>query len=585
MEFTKRYLGAGVYSLNAAALLLGAAGLLSRVLGILRDRLLASEFGAGRELDLYYAAFQIPDFMVTLFILGAGSAAILPIFQEYLARDKEGARNLISEITVFFLAGASAACILAFILAPYLINFIVPGFSEGEKESAAALTRIMILSPLFFGLSGIFSSVVQSFHRFFAFAAAPLLYNIGIIAGIIFFVPVLGIKGVAWGVILGALLHLGIMFATVKGLGFVPHPLSAFKFLRKAQPTKGEGLRWRGISRGVINVMRLSFPRVLSLSFSQITFVILVAMGSRLASGSIAVFQLAQNLYFLPIGIFGVSYSVAIFPRLSKFYLARDGTGFFRDFSLGIRAILFWIMPSAVLFLVLRAHIVRVALGAGEFSWEDTRLTAAVLAVFVFSMFAHAFISFLIKGFYALDNTRIPLFINLAASAVSISLAAIFIKILSGPSAFRDAIVFSARISDLPDVGVLGMAIGFSTGVLLNFFLLYFKLLRLAEKRFGGSYRFDFSPVIKITVSAGLAGLVAYGMRLSFAQTLPLISFGAVLAQGVIAGVVGFAVYFGALFLMKEEEMYALWGVLRRRLFRIGALPPQWDGDGGRPDV
>src|SRR3989344_4443042 len=429
-----RLINGSIYSVNAAALLLGAAGLLSRLLGIFRDRMLAERFGAGRELDLYYAAFQIPDFMVTLFILGAGSAAILPIFQEYLAKNKEEARNLISEITVFFLAGASLACMSAFILAPYLINFIVPGFSETERTTAALLTRIMILSPLFFGLSGIFSSVVQSFHRFFAYAVAPLLYNLGIIAGIMIFVPFWGVKGVALGVILGALLHLGIMFFTVKTLGFVPS--LAWYNLYQAR-----------IGAGVKRVLKLSFPRVLSLSFSQITGVILIAIGSTLSSGSIAIFQFAHNLYFFPIGIFGVSYSIAVFPRLSRAYLSGNGGEFFYELFSGMRSVLFWILPSAALFLVLRAHIVRVALGAGEFSWEDTRLTAAVLAVFVFSMFMHALISFLIKGFYALNNTKIPLLINIGASFISVVIAVIFTKVFAHQSAFRDFAVSLVRIS------------------------------------------------------------------------------------------------------------------------------------------
>ncbi len=571
MEFTKRYLSTGVYSVNAAALLLGAAGLFSRLLGIFRDRLLASEFGAGRELDLYYTAFQVPDFMVALFILGAGSAAILPIFQEYLLRDKEEARRLISELTSFFIGGAVLVALAAFVLAPFLIRLIAPGFSEEEKFTTGLLTRIMLVSPIFFGLSGIFSSVVQSFQRFLAYAVAPLLYNIGIIVGIVVFVPILGIKGLAFGVILGSLMHFGIMFLTVKELGFAPI-LDQWRH------------RFR-VSAGVKRIIKLSFPRVLSLSFSQITSMVLIALGSTLAVGSIAVFQLAQNLYFLPIGIFGVSYSVAVFPRLSRFYLARDAESFFSEFFLGIRSVLFWILPSVTLFLVLRAHIVRVALGAGEFSWEDTRLTAAVLGVFIFSMFAHSLISFLIKGFYALENTRVPLFINIGASAISIILALIFTKILSTPSAFTNFITVSARVSDMPDPRVLGLALGFSCGTLINFFLLCWGLKRLASERFGEYKKFPPASVLKIIFSALLAGGATYLARVSFAETLPLISFGMVLAQGAIAGIAGLAVYFGALFLMKEEGVYTLWGVLCRRLLSVGALPEQWDGDAGKPDT
>src|SRR3989344_5791787 len=320
-----KFLNGSVESINAAALLLGAAGLFSRVLGILGDRMLAERCGAGRELDIYYAAFQIPDFMVAVFILGAGSAAILPIFQDYLSRDKEEARNLISALTRFFVAGSVVSAGFAFLFAPWFVELMVPGFSVEERVTVTLLTRIMLLSPVFFGLSGIFSSVVQSFHRFLAYAIAPLLYNLGIIIGIAFLVPVWGVKALAFGVVLGSLMHLGIMLVTVRELGFAP------RFLFRPR-----------VGGGVARVIKTSFPRVISLSLAQLTGMILIALGSTLAAGSVSIFQLAQNLYFLPIGIFGVSYSVAVFPRLSRAYLLQDGRAFYRDFFSAVRSVLFW---------------------------------------------------------------------------------------------------------------------------------------------------------------------------------------------------------------------------------------------------
>ncbi len=548
---------------NAAALLLGAAGLLSRLLGILRDRLLASEFGAGRELDLYYAAFQIPDFMVMLFVLGAGSAAILPIFQEYLLRDKEEARRLIYDLSGFFLVGSILVAAFAFFTAPFLVEFIAPGFSVEDKSLTSTLTRLMLLSPIFFGLSGIFSSVVQSFQRFFVYALAPLLYNLGIIIGIFFFVPIFGILGLGWGVILGSLLHLGIHWLTVRELGF------------------SMSLGFGRISDGVRRVLRLSFPRVLSLSLSQLTGVVLIAFGSTLAEGSIAVFQLSQNLYFMPVGIFGISYAVALFPRLSRAYIAKEAKVFFDELHLGIRSILFWVMPTMVLFIVLRAHIVRVALGAGQFSWEDTRLTAALLAIFSLSLFANALMSLLIKGFYALENTWRPLFINLTSSLVSVISALSLVKLLGGGSGF--SLFFSAilRVSDLPDIRVMGLATGFAIGSFLNGVLLYGALRKLARERFGEEYKFSRGPLAKIIFSSLLAGGAAYFVRISFAETLPLISFATVLLQGALAGLVGFAVYFASLFLLQEEDVYSLRHLVRGRLFRLRSLPQHWDGELG----
>lgn len=550
-----------IHSLNAAALLLGAAGLLSRLLGILRDRLLASEFGAGRELDLYYAAFQIPDLMVMLFVLGAGSAAILPIFQEYLLRDREDAKRLISDLSSFFLVGSILVAALAFFTAPFLIELVAPGFSEEEKSLTSTLTRLMLFSPIFFGLSGIFSSVVQSFQRFLVYALAPLLYNLGIIIGIFFFVPIFGVLGLGWGVILGSLLHLGIHWLTVRELGF--------------SATIGFG----HISDGVRRVLGLSFPRVLSLSLSQLTGIVLIAFGSTLAEGSIAVFQLSQNLYFMPIGIFGISYAVALFPRLSRAYIAREAKVFFDELHLGIRSILFWVMPTLVLFIVLRAHIVRVALGAGQFSWEDTRLTAALLAILSVSLLTNALMSLLIKGFYALENTWRPLFINLVSSLVSVISALFLVKLLGGDSEFSLFLSLLLRVADLPDIRVMGLAAGFAIGSFLNGVLLYTALKNLARERFGKEYRFPRGPLVKIFFSSLLAGGTAYLVRISFAHTLPLISFTTVLLQGTLAGLAGFTVYFAALFLLQEEDVYSLRQLIRGRFFRLRSLPQHWDGE------
>lgn len=556
-----RLINGAINSVNAAALLLGAAGLLSRLLGVLRDRLLAGTFGAGRELDAYYAAFQIPDFMNVLFLLGGAGAAVLPIFQEHLARDRKEAHRLISDITTLFFAGAIVIAGITFLLVPVILTFTVPGFMGEERALTAMLTRLMLVSPIIFGISNILSAVVQSFKRFWAYALAPVLYNLGIILGIIAFVPLFGVVGLAGGVIAGALFHLGIQLWTVRQLGFAPQ------------------LIFRGLTNGVKQVARLSFPRVLSISLSQLTLLLIIAIGSTLEQGSIAIFQLAQNLYYLPIGVFGISYAVAIFPRMSQSYIRRDGQEFFRELFTGIRSILFWLAPATVLFIVLRAHIVRVALGAGAFSWEDTRLTAAVLAVFALSLFTGGLVTFFIKGFYALENTWRPLVINIFASGLSLALALLFVQLLRTPSALIAQIAVLLRVADLTDIRVVGLAAGFSLGSIINTWLLFRALHGLAVRRFNKCQFFPTGEFFKIISSSLLAGGAAYFVRVSFAQTLPLITFSRVLAQGFIAGAVGLAVYFGLLLILKEETVYALFATIRRQLIGIKALPQSWDGE------
>ena len=214
------FLNYEILNIHAAALVLGAAGLLSRLVGVLRNRLLFAEFGAGRELDIYYAAFQIPDFMAVLFLLGAASAAVLPIFQEYLTTDKKKAQEFIAALAGLFFLGSAAAALAAFFTAPFAVRFVAPGFSPQEQAFTATLARIMLLSPILFGLSGIFSVVVQSYRLFFVYALAPILYNLGIILGIVLLVPIFGVPGLGMGVVLGAAAHFGLQLGAAASRGF-----------------------------------------------------------------------------------------------------------------------------------------------------------------------------------------------------------------------------------------------------------------------------------------------------------------------------------------------------------------------------
>jgi len=550
-----------ISSVHAAALLIGSAALISRLLGMLRNRLLAAHFGAGRELDIYFAAFQIPDFMATLFLLGAGSAAILPVFQEYMRDNREKAHHLISSLQTSFLIASSIVVGVVFFFVPVLLQVTVPGFSNSERMLTVMLTRIMLLSPIFLGLSSIFSSVIQSFQRFFAYALAPIFYNLGIIMGIVFFVPAFGIMGLGMGVVLGAILHLIIQLVAISRIGMRPRFVIS------------------NLSGGIKKVLSLSLPRVLSLSLVQVTVVGLTALGSTLHVGSISVFELSQDLYFVPIALIGVSYSVVLFPRLSEAFLNRNAESFYRELFLGIRTIVLWMAPTIALFIVLRAHIVRVTLGAGLFSWEDTRLTAASLAVLSVAMIAGSITPLLIKAFYALEKTWAPLFINIFASAFSIISAIIFSRALANPSEFTIFTLAALRIADLPSANMLGLSMGFTAGLLLDNILLYIALRRAATYVFKSKPSFPLISMASICIAACVAGFGAYFVRLSFTQTLPLITLARVLLQGFVAGIMGLAIYIALLMLLKNEDITGVRKSLTRRLITLRVLPKSWDGE------
>lgn len=555
-----------ISNIHAAALILGAAGFLSKLLGILRDRMLASQFGAGRELDIYYAAFQIPDFMSAVFLLGAGSAAILPVLQERLLKDAKAARLLISRLAILFFFIAALVIFFAMLYARPLMRAAAPGFSGAELDLAVKISRIILLSPLFLGLSSIFSSVVQIAHRFFAYALAPVFYNIGIIAGILFFIPVFGFAGLGLGVVFGAMLHFGIQYAAARRMGFSFFSGNSFR------EGIGEWIKDIGMRR----IVRLSFPRVVALAFSQATIFFMVAIGSMLAAGSITVFNLAYNLYYVPIGIFGLSYSIALYPRLSRSAVEQNGRKFFEELFLGIRTILFWVLPCSALFIVLRAHIVRVAFGAGLFSWEDTRLTAASLAVFAAVMGIGSLNMLLIRAFYALERTALPLFIDASTFVISLLSAYGTTNIMKREGSWLKDFL---RIADLPHGEVVGLAVGLAVGIFFNVALLYTALVWAGRKQFRAPFAFPCGAVMKIIAASVIAGIAAYAARLVFADAILLRGFVSVFLHGFLAGLCGIAAYIASLYIMRSEDLGEFVKGMQKKILRISALPKDWDGE------
>ena len=375
-------------SVTTAAIIVGAASLASRLVGVLRDRVLASTFGAGDVLDAYYAAFRIPDFLYNLVILGALSAAFIPVFTEYLEKRERGEAWRLAE-RVLSVVGAVIAvlCLVLITAAPKLVPLTVPGFDPAKIALTVQLTRVMFLSTFFLALSAVLGGVLQATRRFIAFSLAPVFYNVGIIAGVVLLVPNFGPVGLAWGVVAGAALHLITRASGALAIGWdrVPFP--------RLHP---EGVRRR---------LTLMGPRAAGLAVTQISRVILLSLASSLAVGSVAVLNLATNLQTVPVGIIAISFAVAAFPALSRASSARDRESFKNILGSTARKIVFLILPATAMFLILRAQFVRLILGEGQFDWDDTIRTANVLGILASSLLAQSLVPLLARAFYALQDT------------------------------------------------------------------------------------------------------------------------------------------------------------------------------------
>ncbi|HHE76667.1 MAG TPA: murein biosynthesis integral membrane protein MurJ [Candidatus Parcubacteria bacterium] len=464
-----------------AAWILSGASFVSAVFGLLRDRLLAGKFGAGDDLDIYYAAFRIPDFVSMVLVMGAISAAIIPIFSSYLTKSQKEAWEYFSKILNLFLFFLILISIILIIFLPKLFFLVAPGFSGEKRETAMLLTRIMFLSPILLGISNVISGALRVFRRFLVTSVAPIMYNLGIIFGIIFFVPRFGLAGLAWGVVFGAFLHLLIQLPILFKLGFKPK-----LDLNFSHP-------------GIWETVKLTIPRAIGLAAGQINLIIVTAVGSTLSAGSIAVFNLSNNLERLPINLIGVTFSSAAFPFLASYFSQGRNDKLKQETSLISEKMLFLMVPASLLIFILRAQIVRIILGTGKFAWVDTRLTAACLGVFSFGILAYSFVLLLSKIFYAIHDTKTPALASLVSMVVNIIFVFLFVWIFSLNNFFQQAIINFLDIQGIKEsAAVIGLPMAISLSGIFQFLLL------LAFLKNKGEF-FDFASLRRCFLKVFLA--------------------------------------------------------------------------------
>lgn len=530
----QKILNSKAQTIASAAVIIGITSLASRILGVIRDRVLAGEFGAGATLDAYYAAFRIPDTIFNLLILGALSAGFIPIFSELIEVNKERAWKLANNVLNAVIILMIFLGAILFFFTPQLMQLIAPGFNQESMHLAVQLTRIMFLSPLLLGVSSLFGGILQSLKRFLMFSLAPIFYNVGIIFGALVFTPYFGSIGLAYGVVLGALLHLLVQLPSAMINGFrYQFKLNIFDADFKQAVT-------------------LMVPRMLSLSVSQVNLTIITILASTLSVGSLAIYNFSNNLQAFPLSLFGISFAIAAFPTLCE--LGRKDQK--EDFSLSIsnttRQILFFIIPASILFIVLRAQIVRVVLGAGKFDWEATIITADTLALFSLSLFAQALIPLLNRGFFALKNSFTPFIVGLASEGAMLYFALTLTK---------PFVMFGMQIN----LGVRGLALAFTIASLINFLLLWVLLRIKVGTLYESKILFSIG---KIVIASFVMAIVVQFMKFGVEPYFGTETFIGIFLQGFISGMVGIAVFVMVGLLLKSEELSTFLSSIKKRMFR-----------------
>ena len=544
-------IAAPVRGLHQAAYLLAALTLASQALALLRDRTFAHLFGAGHTLDLYYAAFRVPDLVFAL-VSSLVSAYILIPRITGVSRDEAGA--LLSQAASFLLAGGGALCVVLAVFMPRLLFALYPGFANAPGASSFVfLARLLLIQPILLGLSGVLGSVTQVERQFFLFSLAPVFYNLGIIFGTVALYPLFGLAGIGYGVIIGAL---GYVLTNVPSLS-----LARIR-VRLVLPRLST----------IVPLVKDSVPRSLALGMDSFTLLFLTALAARLAAGSVSVFTLAGNLENVPLSLIGGSYAVAAFPALSR-HAGDDRDAFTRVLSGSARHIILWSLVFLGLIVVLRAYIVRVILGTGAFDWNATRLTAALLAILAAGLVAQGLVLLFSRALYAVKQSWRPFLYQLAGALFTAAIALAFVW-MNGHTGFTVWLANLFRVGDVEGTLVLTLALAATLG---EFFLASWSLIALKHEA-PGLARSLWRPLRDGLIAALAAGGVAYAVLAGLGSIEALTRTVIVFYHGFAAGVLGMVAAAATLYGLRNPEFADILAALARlvsaRFPRASILQP-----------
>ncbi len=528
---SKKLLSREHTSILSAAMIIAVFTLMSAVLGLIRNRLLAAHFFGGMEgqLDVYFAAFLVPDTVFQLLVMGALSAAFIPVYSQKLKHDEKEA-NFVANATLNLVFVFLVIVTVVLIVFAQPVSRVIANFPEPQASLLVNLMRIMLLSQVFFGISNFLTGIIQSHRRFLVPALAPLVYNLAIIGGTLLS-PWLGIYGPALGVVVGALCHMLVQIPLASKLGF--------KYRWIFAPGNPD----------VRTVGHLMPPRTFALALDQIERWVSFYFASLLTAGSLTMFNFARQLYSLPIGLFGVSLGQASLPAMSAEADEKELSAFRKTVQKAILQIFFFALPASAILLVLRIPVVRIVFGARQFPWSATVLTGRALAIFALSIAPQAAWHVLVRAFYALKNTKLPLALNLMTVILDVVLTVVFSRVFN--------------------LNIMGLALAITISNILEAILLLYFL----ENRVG---RLDLYPsLIKLISLATVTALCLWvPMRLldqfvfDTTRTVPLIIL------TLIAGASGLSVYLGLCYILKVPQLDSVvklfdrWKSWRTVLFR-----------------
>ncbi len=548
--------------------------IVSKVLGFLKLRLIAQLFGATRELDLFWAAFAIPETLFNIIIVGSVNAAVIPVFSKVLNKKGDAhLSRLFARLNILFFVFTIFFSLLAFVFANQIGTLLVgKGLGIGLLQTAEDITRsdidflawlirIMLLSPISLAISSLFSAYLQVYKRFFVTALAPLVYNIAVIIAIFFFINNLGmgVEGIAWATVIASVFHLlSQIFAFTK----------LFKkkaFVKEKITEKAEDIK------EVFNVVKLAIPRIVGVLGEQANVFINTVISFTLSGGALSAYKFAFSLHLFPVQIVGGAISLVALPNLSEAF-AQGKMKIFREiYNQSLQKSFFLMLPMVAIILVLRLPIVRLAYGVGEFDWWATIITSWCLFLLSIAILGQVVAGLSLRAFYAIHETRWPLLVIFLTIIVNVLGSYYFTNFFSHYFDWRPLVAeignggtwealkslfaemsnwFTTR--NISDQAVGGLALSLSVAFLFES-ILYIFILNKKTKVI--SWKYSVLPLMKKVISTILMILVMYSVfrltdfNLDTTKTInvALIFFTTTL--------LGMSVYFLSCKLFKVEEL------------------------------
>lgn len=520
----------------------------AKVISLAQTVIIANAFGVGSEWDAFVTANRIPELIFTLISGGALAHAFIPIFSGYLAKgDKEGAWRTATHVINFIFTVTLLVSAVVFFIAPWMVEHVVaPGFTPDQIEQTAHLMRILLLSTLIFSVSGICMGILQSHNHFLLPAMAPIMFDVGILIGVIFFMPVMGVTGIAVGAVLGAAMHFGIQVP-----GLIYYRARWWPSLDLRDP-----VLWR--------VIRLMLPRVAGLGVFSLNFLVMNNIASRLGTGSVSALDWGWRLMQIPQTLIGTAIGTVVFPSLAALSEIGDEKGKRTLMSGALRFILITSIPAGIGLIVIGQPLISL-LERGAFDASASALVYSTLRAFTLGLIVHSALEVVARSFYADKDTLTPLWAALGGATINLVLSFVLSDVgeVERQTAMNAAINLLPITGFQPEVGnVSGLALANSFGVMFE----VLSLLWILRRRWHGIQENQLATaIIKTLIASLIMALVVIIIEMGWHQFIGDRGLAFTVGQIGIEAVAGAIAFFVAAYALRMSELQDLVNLVLRR--------------------